>query len=96
MADDPFKAFTDTKNDPYDNAAAVIPDDANDLPFITRAIMISGGGIYSNVRMTFADGTTETMWLEQRRVYRFRVRRVHATGTFPPDSTYPKSIIALW
>lgn len=96
MADDPFKAFTDTKNDPYDNAAAVTPDDANDLPVMTRAIMISGSGDYTSVRMTFADGTTETMWLEQRRVYRFRVRRVHATGTFAADPNYPKSIVALW
>ncbi len=95
---DPFATYPDLKADPFDNAAIVTPDDGNDLPALSRAIMVTGVGEFASVRMTLADGTTVTLLLEQRRVYPFRVRRVHATGTFgnDPDADHPASIIAFW
>jgi len=95
---DPFHTYPDLKADPFDNAAIVTPDDDNDLPILSRAIMVTGVGGFARIRMTLTDGTTVALLLEQRRVYNFRVRRIHATGTFQndPDANYPASIIAFW
>lgn len=64
---------------PARSAHAVTPDDATDLPFLTRALYVGQGG---DLRVTMADGDVVTFTgLSGGGIYALRVGRVHATGT---------------
>jgi hypothetical protein len=73
---------------PAEHAAPVIPDDAADLNWMTRAIMVTQAG---SVTVTMKGGETATLpGLQPGALYPVRVARIHATGT---DAT---GIVALW
>lgn len=54
------------------------PNDAADLPVLTRKINVARPGF---VRVTMADGSVGTLFLAAGSVVDLRVRRVWATGT---------------
>lgn len=75
---DHFKTHATGMSDPILNAAAVVPDDANDLGVTTRALFIGTGG---NLRVTLVSGDTVTFANAGAGWHPLRVTRVWATGT---------------
>lgn len=64
-------------NSPSELPFSITPDDANDLPHITRALILANGG---TVKITRLDGTTDTLTLPAGS-FPMKVRRVWAAGT---------------
>lgn len=74
---------------PYNRAASITPDDANDLSFVTRAIYVGGGG--NDVAVVLASGDTVTFKaVPTGTVLPIRVARVKSTGTTATN------LVALW
>ena len=67
------------QSSPAADAAAITPNDGQDLPSPTRAIYVGNAG---TLRVQMVSGATVTFGSVQAgSVYPFRVRRVMATGT---------------
>jgi len=79
----------DVRMGPYTGAAAVTPDDSNDLPISGRGIMLGSAG---NVKITTTGGDTVTLVGTNTfpGVYPICVKRVFATGTTAV------SIVVFW
>lgn len=76
---DPFETHAPSLDSPAIGGFDIIPDDQNDLPKLTRALMVSTPG---GVTVTFQDGSTLTLpGLAPGQVYPVRASRVLATGT---------------
>lgn len=76
---DPFKNFHTGLNSPVVGGFDIVPDDAADLPAVTRAFMVTTGGA---VAVQLLSGDTLTLpGLTPGVVYPFRVVRVLASGT---------------
>lgn len=84
---DAFAAYRAGLDSPAEHAAVVVPSDTEPLPFISRALMVTGG----EVRVTTKGGETLTLpGVSVTQVWPLRISKVWATGT---DA---HSIIALW
>ena len=80
---DPYQTYAAGPTSPIAGGFDVTPDDAVDLPILTRALLIGSAG---DVVVDFADGTTLTLPnLSEGVVYPIRVSRVRATGTTAGD-----------
>lgn len=76
---DPFSAVGKTITAPAESAFAITPDDANDMPRVTRAIYTGVGG---NIAVEVRDGNTVTFQnVQAGTVLEIRCRKVLATGT---------------
>lgn len=75
---DTFAGFSPSPQSPITHGLAITPDDAGDLPHLTRAIYIGTGG---DVRATLANGTTLTFVNMVQGWHPIRVSRVWAAGT---------------
>lgn len=74
-------------SDPYTSAAAVTPDNTNELSYMTRALVIGTAGA---LKVTMHDGTDVTFASVPAGLLPIRVKRVFATGTVASNIT------ALW
>lgn len=76
---DSFKNFARSLTSPPENAGAIVPDDAADLPQATRALYVGGAG---DVVLRMLGGETVTLAnLQAGALVPLRVARVLATGT---------------
>jgi hypothetical protein len=76
---DNFRDYTAGLTGPICGAFDVVPDDAADLPQVTRGFMIGGPG---DVAVTLKSGDAITLvGLVAGVVYPFRVAQVRGTGT---------------
>lgn len=76
---DPYQYHAGGVSAPLTGGFAATPDDAADLPVLTRALMVGGGG---DLAAVLKDGSTVTLpELAPGVVYPVRVARVLATGT---------------
>lgn len=65
--------------EPYNSAAALTPDDVNELTTVTRGLMVNVAG---DVAVIFNEDTASvTLTLQAGVVYPFRVKQVLLTGT---------------
>ena len=53
---DTFKTFARSLTSPPENAHAIFPDDAADLPHVTRALYVGGGGDVAHERLGLDGG----------------------------------------
>jgi hypothetical protein len=74
---DRFETHGAALDSPIEDFFAVTPDDANDLPEVTRALLLDAAG---TVRVTTKAGSVVDLPL-QAGITPVRVSRVHATGT---------------
>lgn len=86
-AKDTFQNQASSLESPISKALAVTPDDATDLPFLTRAVYLGGGG---DLRVNLEDGSTLTFVGMGTGWHPLRVARVWATGTGATD------IVGCW
>lgn len=89
---DTYRGFTPSLEASATNAAAVIPHDTNQLPYVTRALYIGTAG---DVKVTMAGqpgypGADVVFPNVPVGIFSIRARRVFATGTTADD------IVALW
>lgn len=84
---DTFHTYTSALESPLSSAAQVTPDNANDLPHVSRGIFVGVGG---DLRVIMQDGTTVTFGGMGPGWHPIRVRRVLATGTTA------SAIVACW
>lgn len=83
MAIDKFKTFARGMNAPASDAFDIVPDDGQDLPFVTRGLYVGGTG---NVRLVTLEGSTTTFKnLSAGTVLPVSASRVLATGTTVSD-----------
>ena len=76
---DLFETHAPSLDGPAIGGFDIAPDDQNDLPKLTRALMVSTLG---DVTLTLQDGSTLTLaGLAPGQVYPLRAGRVLATGT---------------
>lgn len=85
---DTFKTFARSLTSPPENAHAIFPDDAADLPHVTRALYVGGGGDVA-VRM-MGGGEAVFRNLQAGSLIPIRVERVLAAGTTAGD------LVGLW
>ena len=80
---DPFLNRTSGLESPATDAFSVSPNDAGDLPMVTRALYIGGGG---DLSVVMKDGTTVTFSsLSSGAILPIRASRVRATDTTASD-----------
>lgn len=72
---------------PFNFCDPVIPDDDNDLSYVSRSLFI---GVSGDVRVTTVGGTIVTFRNHPSGYMPGRIARVHQTGTSATD------IVALW
>ncbi|MEM6761254.1 MAG: hypothetical protein AAF615_00105, partial [Pseudomonadota bacterium] len=78
-----FKTFARGMNAPASDAFAIVPDDGQDLPFVTRGLYAGGTG---DVRVVTLEGSTATFRnLAAGTVLPVSASRVLATGTTASD-----------
>ncbi len=77
MTDD-FESFAPGLTAPASRAAAITPDDNQDLARFTRALNVSASG---TVRVTTVEGDIAVVQISAGCAFPVRVRRVWATGT---------------
>ena len=75
---DTFINYTPSLESPAANLFEVAPDDAADLPFVTRGLNVSSSG---TVRITTLGGDEATVYIAAGIIFPVRVRRVFASGT---------------
>lgn len=76
---DDFETHMVTLTSPAVGGTLVTPDDANDLPFLTRAIYVGGTG---SVAAVLQSGDTVLLsGAQEGTIYPVRVARILATGT---------------
>ena len=87
-ATDRFSGVSGGVEAPVSFAAAVTPDDSNDLTNVTRGVYVGASG---NVKVDLLGGSTVTFsGLAAGVVHPLRVTRIYATGTTATG------ILALW
>ena len=85
---DSFRSHTRSLTSPPERALAVLPDDAADLPQVTRALYVGGAG---NLTVTMRGGDVVTFeGVSGGTLLPVRVRRVYASGTTA------SGILGLW
>ena len=78
MKDD-FESYTTSLTSPARDAEAIVPNDAVDLPFVTRGIYVGSAG---SLQVQMAGGQTVTFEnVLAGVIYPLRVSRVMAVGT---------------
>ncbi|HEU0223730.1 MAG TPA: hypothetical protein VFR34_16175 [Paracoccaceae bacterium] len=87
MVKDAFANQGSSLTSPFTHAEPVVPSDAVDLPYASRALYVGSQG---DVRVTTLGGTIVTFRDHPAGYMPARVARVHATGTSATD------IVALW
>ena len=76
---DPFESFHTGLNSPIEGGFDITPDDATDLPSVTRALMVASAG---SVAVSLRNGDTITLpGLTPGVIYPLRITRVLASGT---------------
>ncbi|WP_298845065.1 hypothetical protein [uncultured Roseobacter sp.] len=75
---DRFSSYSIGLESPAINLHEVTPDDGADLPQVSRALNVAGGG---TVRVTTVAGDTATVTVAAGIPFPVRVRRIWATGT---------------
>lgn len=78
MISDKYASTPDTLSTPATDATEIVPDDAADLTYLTKALNVATAG---TVRVTTETGTTTDVFVAAGTVFPLRVRRVWATGT---------------
>lgn len=78
MMTDTFSDYMPSLESPARSLFDVTPDDAVDLPIITRALNVAGSG---SIRVTTVDGDIATIFVAAGVAFPVRVRRVFTTGT---------------
>ncbi|MEM9049219.1 MAG: hypothetical protein AAGC92_10905 [Pseudomonadota bacterium] len=86
MKDD-FANQVSSLTSPFNFCDPVIPDDAVDLPYVTRSLFI---GVAGDIRVSTVGGTIVTFRNHPAGYMPGRIARVHATGTTAAD------IVAVW
>jgi len=85
---DTFKTFARSLTSPPENAAEIVPDDAADLPHVTRALYVGGGG---DVALRMTGGAEVTLrGLAGGSLIPLRAARVRASGTTAT------ALVGLW
>lgn len=84
---DSFKNFTPGLESPAIGAQEVTPDDASDLPTVSRALNAGNAG---SVRVTMLDDSIATLAIGAGVLFPVRVKRVWSSGTTAT------SIVALY
>lgn len=85
---DQFESNRAGLDSPVENAAAVTPDNDNDLDTVTRALWVGGSG---NISLDTVGGDTVTIsGISAGTLLPIRVARVRST------STTATNIVALW
>lgn len=79
---DPFRNHAPGLESPAVRLASVMPDDAADLAFPTRAIAVGAEGL---VRLTTVAGDTGQIFVVPGAPFPIRARRILATGTTAAD-----------
>lgn len=84
MPNDPFESFSDNPTAPAQNCFAIVPDDAADLPSVTKAIYI---GTEGDVTLRAAGDASAVTFRNVPAGFILDVRAatVHATGTTAAD-----------
>lgn len=77
-ATDDFQSHSPTMESPISHAVEITPDDAADLPRLTRAIHLGGAG---DLRVTLRGGDEVTFAGMAAGWHPIRVARVFASGT---------------
>lgn len=75
---DKFNSHSESLTSPPADLISVTPDDAQDLPFASRALNVAQSG---TVRVTTVAGTTGTITVAAGIMFPVRITRVWATGT---------------
>lgn len=75
---DTFSGMNTGLESPARRFFTVAPDDATDLPYVSRALNVAQSGI---VRITGADGDVADIFVGAGLAFPVRVRRVWQTGT---------------
>jgi hypothetical protein len=76
---DTFKTFARSLTSPPEHAAGIVPDDAADLPHVTRALYVGGAG---DVALRLMSGDEVVLrGLQAGCLIPIRVDRVRASGT---------------
>lgn len=76
---DPFASQPQMTGDhPYSGGFAITPADFDDLPKVTREILITGAG---NISVVWLDGSATIEPVAATTRYRWRIKRVLATNT---------------
>lgn len=78
MISDKYAGTPDTLSTPATDVIEIIPDDANDLSDITKALNAATAG---TIRVTTEGGTTTDVFIAAGVVFPLRVRRIWSTGT---------------
>lgn len=78
MINDKYRSHSNTLSSPSTDVAPITPDDANDLPHVTKALNAATSG---TVRVTTESGTEADIFIAAGVVFPLRVRRVWASGT---------------
>ena len=85
---DKFSDYPTSLTAPARDAVAVTPDDANDLPYLPRAVFVGQGG---DVSVRLAGGATVVFQnVQGGSVLPLRAAGINATGTTAA------AIVALW
>jgi hypothetical protein len=85
---DSFRTHTRSLTSPPERALTIMPDDAADLPQVTRALYVGGAG---DVAVTMRGGDAVTfLGVAGGTLLPVRVSRVHASGTTA------SGILGLW
>lgn len=75
---DPFETHQSGLESPASRAAGIVPDDAADLSFATRAVSVAETGY---VQLMTVGGDTVRLFVAAGVPFPIRARRVLATGT---------------
>ncbi|MEO9576785.1 MAG: hypothetical protein ABJ263_15100 [Tateyamaria sp.] len=75
---DLFEGYTPGLESPATRFEQIVPDDANDISFLTRAIAVDAAGY---VQVVTAGGDTGRVFVAAGIPFPIRVRQVFATGT---------------
>ena len=84
MPIDPFTRNIDTPSDPARKAFAIVPDDAVELPSLTKAVYVGTGG---DVTLRAAESGSDVTFrnVPDGAVLDVRVSAIRATGTSAAD-----------
>ena len=75
---DMFAEYSPGLESPATRLVEIVPDDANDLAFMTRAISVESAGY---VQVVTAGGDTGRVFIAAGVPFPIRVRQIFATGT---------------
>lgn len=87
MPTNPHQYLAEGLSSPYDNAAAITPNDSTDLGTVTRSIYVGQQG---TLKVTMLGGGDVTFNCGPHEFLEIRVVRVWSTGTSAND------IVGLW